>query len=87
MLAKLKGALSGRRHFLATESSLKIVKNYFYFTLKTFFVIKIFKFLFQIFGHVEKRLDYKDKVKFKINDVTTRLTNKINTLIAQHLKK
>ena len=87
MLAKLKGALSGRRQFLATESSLKMVKNYFYFTLKTFLVIKIFKFLFRIFGHVEKPLDYKDTVKFKINDVTTWLTNKINTLIAQHLKK
>ena len=42
----LKGALSGLRQFLATESSLKVMKNAFYFRLKTLFVLKIFKFLF-----------------------------------------
>ena len=30
-----------------------------------------FKFLSWLFGHVEKRLDKKDKVNFKIYDVTT----------------
>ena len=33
----LKGALSGLRQFLATESPLKIMKNTFYFTLKVGF--------------------------------------------------
>ena len=42
----LKGALSGLRHILATESSLKMMKNVFHFTLKALFVLKIFKFLF-----------------------------------------
>ena len=42
----LKGALSGLRQFLATESSLKVMKNAFYFRLKALFVLKIFKFLF-----------------------------------------
>ena len=40
-----KGALSGLRNFFATESSLKMMKNTFDFTLKSLFVLKIFKFL------------------------------------------
>ena len=40
-----KGALSGLREFLATESPLKMMKNAFYFTSKALFVLKIFKFL------------------------------------------
>ena len=36
-----------------------MVKNAFYF--KAVFALKIFKFLFRLFGHVEKRLDKKDK--------------------------
>ena len=39
------GAPSGLRKFLATESPLKMMKNAFYFTSKTLFVLKIFKFL------------------------------------------
>ena len=39
----IKGALSGLRQFLPTESPLKIMKNAFYFTLKALFVLKIFK--------------------------------------------
>ena len=38
-------ALSGLRQFLVTESSLNILKKAFYFTLKTLFILKIFKFL------------------------------------------
>ena len=30
-------------NFLASESSLKMMKNAFYFTLKSIFVLKIFK--------------------------------------------
>ena len=42
---KVKGALSGLRQILATESPLKMMKNAFYFTLIALFVLKIFKFL------------------------------------------
>ena len=52
-----EGALSGLRQFLATGRPLKLMKNAFYFTLKAIFILKIFKFLSSIFGHVEKRLD------------------------------
>ena len=41
----IKGALSGLRQFLATESDLTMMKNAFYFTLKALLVLKIFKFL------------------------------------------
>ena len=40
-----KGALSGLRQFLTNETFLKMMRNAFYFTLKTLFVRKIFKFL------------------------------------------
>ena len=40
-----KGALSGLRQFLATESPLKMMKNAFYFTSKALFALKIFRFL------------------------------------------
>ena len=42
---------------LATQIPLNRMKNAFYFTLKTLFILKMFKFLSQRFGHVEKRLD------------------------------
>ena len=42
---EFKGALSGQRQLLATESPLKMIKNAFYFTSKALFVLKIFKFL------------------------------------------
>ena len=41
----LKDALSGLTKFLGIESPLKMMKNAFYFTLETLFVLKIFKFL------------------------------------------
>ena len=44
-----KGALSGLRQFLATESPLKKMKNGFYFTLKALFILKIFKGALRIF--------------------------------------
>ena len=52
-----KSALLGLRQILAAENLLIVMKNTFYFTLKTLFVPKIFKFLSWIFGHVEKRID------------------------------
>ena len=36
------------------ESPLKIIKNAFCFILKALFVLKIFKFLSLLFGHIEK---------------------------------
>ena len=47
---------------MTTERPLKMTKNAFYFTLKTLFVLKIFKFLSGDFGKVEKRLDQKDRL-------------------------
>ena len=44
-VALFKGALSGLRYFLATESPLRMMKNAFYFTPNALFVLKIFKFL------------------------------------------
>ena len=44
-LRNAKDAVSGLRRFLATKSSLKMMKNAFYFTLKAFFLLKIFKLL------------------------------------------
>ena len=41
----LKAHSQSLRQFLATESSLKMMKNAFYLTLKALFVLKIFKFL------------------------------------------
>ena len=60
-----KGTLSGLRQLLATEGSLKMMKNNFYFTSNALFVLKIFKFLSWLLGHVVKRLDNKYKVNFK----------------------
>ena len=45
LLTCFKGALSGLRQFLATESPLKMTKNALYFTSRAVFVLKIFKFL------------------------------------------
>ena len=36
------------------ESPLKMMKNAFYFILKALFVLKLFKFLSRLFGHVGK---------------------------------
>ena len=82
-----KGGLSGLTQFFATESSLKMMRNAFYFTSKAIFVLKIFTFLSWLFGHVWKRLHLKDKVNFKFYDVKTWLANNCNTHIAQYLKK
>ena len=57
MNRKTKDPLSGLRQFWATESPLKMIKNAFYFTSKALFVLKIFKGLSLLFGHISKRLD------------------------------
>ena len=66
----VKGTLSDLEHFLTTKSPLKLMENAFYFTWKALFVLKIFKPLSWLYGHVEKRLDWKGKVNFKIYGVT-----------------
>ena len=50
----VKGAVSGLRQLLATKSPWKLMKNAFYLILKALFVLKIFKFFYWLFGHVEK---------------------------------
>ena len=54
------------RQFLANESSLKMIKNTFYFTSKALFVLMIINYLSWPFGWLE------NKVNFKISDVTYR---------------
>ena len=87
MCCFIKGALSGLRQFLAIENPLKMMKNAFYFTSKALFVLKVFKFLSWLFGHVAKQLDWKDMVNLKFYDVTAWLINNCNTHIAQYLEK
>ena len=50
-----KDAVSGLKQLLATESPLKVIKNYFYFTLKALFVLKIFNFFSWLFSYVVKQ--------------------------------
>ena len=56
------------------------------FMLRALFVLDIFTFLSLNFGYVEKRLDKKAMVDFKIYDVTDWKANNCNTHIAQHFK-
>ena len=41
------------------------MRNFFYFVLKAFFVLKVFKFFYDILVMQEKQGDQKDKVNFK----------------------
>ena len=77
-------ALSDLRQFLAIESPLKMMKNAFYFSSNTLFVLKIFKFLSRLFGHVG--LDWKGTINFEIRHITARLTNNCNTHIVQYIE-
>ena len=43
-----------------------MMKNGFYFTSKAFLVLKILKFLSQLFGQLKTPLDQKDNANFKI---------------------
>ena len=63
------------------------MKNVFCFSLKPFFVLKIFIFLSWLSGHEEKQTDEKYMVNFKIYDITNWETHKCNTRIIQCLKK
>ena len=68
------------------ESPLKMMKNVFYFVLKSFFVLNVFKFCHDILAMYEKQLDLKDS-QLQNHDVTTWFTNNFNTHIAQDLTK
>ena len=59
-----KGPLSGMRQFLTAESRLNLMKR-FYFTLKTLLIFICRDFV----GHLQKWLDKKSKVNFKILNV------------------
>ena len=63
------------------------MKNAFYLMLKALFVLEIFTFLSCLFGYVEKWLDKKAMVNFKIYDFTDWTRNNCNTHIAQYIKK
>ena len=52
---KLDSHLPKKNLFICfNDSPSKMMKNAFYFILKALFVLKIFKFFFLTFGHVEK---------------------------------
>ena len=63
------------------------MKNAFYFMLKALLIFEILTFTSWLFGYVEKRLDKKAMVNFKVDDVTDWTTNDHNTHIAQYFKK
>ena len=65
-----------------------MMKNDFCFILKALFILEIFTFLrYLLFGYVEKRLDKKAMVSFKIYDVADWATNNYNIHITQYVKK
>ena len=47
-----------------------MMKNAFYFTLKSLLAFQIFKFQFWHFGHVEIWLNQKDQLNYKVYDIT-----------------
>ena len=57
------------------------MKNDVYYTLKVLLVLKIFKFLYSLFGNIENQLDLKDQLNFRIYDVRTWLIIAIHILI------
>ena len=73
--------------YLFQQKPFKMMKNAFYFMLKALLLLKIFTFLFWLFVYVEKRLDKKPRVNFKVYDVTDWITSNYNTRIVQYLKK
>ena len=71
--------ISDLRQFLAAKSPLKMMKNAFYFMSKALFVLELSTFLSWIFGYVEKWLDKKVIVNFKIYNVLNYIRNNHNT--------
>ena len=56
-----------------------MMKNVFSFMFKALFVLEIFTFLSWLFGYVERCLDKKAIVNFKIYDVTNWTASNYNT--------
>ena len=56
-----------------------IIKNAFYFILKALFFLVIFSFLHQLFGYLEKQIDKKAMINFKIYDMADLRKNNYNT--------
>ena len=54
---------------------------------KLFSFLRYLTFCLHFFGRVAKQFDWKDKVNFKIYDVSAWLTNNCNTHTAQYLEK
>ena len=82
----VKDSLSGLKQFMTTEILLKMMKNDFYFMLKTHFVLEIFKYLSWLFVYSEKQLR-RLKLISKFLTPTDWTANSYNTNIAQYLKK
>ena len=64
-----------------------MMKNVFHFILKDLFVLKILKLCIKFLVMMEKRLDKKVTVNFKIYDVKNWLTSNCNTPIDQYPTK
>ena len=54
-----------------------MMKNAFYFILKALLIVRFLNFCPQFLGHVEKELDKKAKVNFKIYDIITSLSKQL----------
>ena len=67
--------------YLRQWKSFKNDEKCFYLMFKALFVFEVLSFLSWLLGYVEKRLDKKAKVNFKIDDVTYWTTNNYNTLL------
>ena len=75
ILLKSDSQLSKQIFFICfNDSPSKVMKNAFYFILKALSVLKIFKFLSWLFGHVGKTAWLERQVNFEIYDVTPWLT-------------
>ena len=72
---------------MANEGTLKMMKNDFFYPKNSLFSRYLNIYLSYIFGRVEKLLDQKDMVNFKIYDVTAWQTSNCNIHIAQYRKK
>ena len=82
---KVGSSTSKKKFICLNHSPSKMMKNAFYFILKALFVLKIFKFLSWLFGHLEKTPWLESKVIFEMYDATAWLTKNCNTHIPQYL--
>ena len=80
-----KGALSGLRQFLASESYFKMMKNAFYFTLKVLLALKIYKVYLHSFVMQKNGLIRKLRLISKLR-VTTWLANNCNNILTNILR-